>query len=164
MTLPVEVVAGRERPDVSYSPSRVTLFGVPMYMLAANIGSATQTLSTPATVNVWVQPCSSQDGKVQFYSALIYAYAYQGHCYNLPEPTLVLVQGPQVPAVGFGFDTGTTPYCMWQVEKLDRTMQLEMTSDTFEEIILKRGLTGTKQPMSYASRASISHRGGKLSE
>ncbi len=66
-----------------------------------------------------------------------------------------------VEAEGFGF---AAPYQMWKVEKLDRTIQLEMTSDTFEEIVLKRTLQGTKQPLSYASRAAIALRGGKLSE
>jgi len=165
MSLPMEVVSGREKPGTAYSPSQITLFGVPTHLLTANIGSVNQTLAAPATVNIIVPGCPAQNGgRVQFYSALVYAYGYQGHCYNLPEPTLLLLQGPLVPADGFGFDPANTPYFMWKVEKLDRTMQLEMTSDTFEEIVLKRGLIGTKQPLSYASRASISHRGGKLSE
>jgi|AraplaMF_Col_mMF_1032025.scaffolds.fasta_scaffold00049_99 hypothetical protein len=171
MTLPVEVVTGREQPSVPYSPSKITLYGIPMPALAANIGSVTQVPTKPAMVNVIIPICD----KVQFYSALIYAYAFQGHCYHLPEPTILVVQGALTPAVGFGFDqfqvpagggppVNQTSYFMWVVEKLDRTMQLEMTSDTFEEIVLKRGLTGTKQPLSYATRFSVSHRGGKLME
>jgi hypothetical protein len=171
MTLPVEVVTGREKPSVPYSPSKITLYGIPMATLAANIGSVTQPMTRPAMVNVTIPICD----KVQFYSALIYAYAFQGHCYHLPEPTILVVQGALTQAVGFGFEQihyppkggsaiNRTPYFMWVVEKLDRTLQLEMTSDTFEEIVLKRGLTGTKQPLSYATRVTISHRGGKLTE
>ena len=169
MTLPIEVVTGREQPSSLYSPSEITLYGVPLVALEAFIGKTTQVVTVPVEVNL-IPVCTPQ---FQFYAALISAYAYQSHCYNLPEPTVLLVQGDLVQAVGFGFDQmdysvnppiNRTPYYMWRFDKLDRTMQLEMTSDTFEEIVLKRGLAGIKQPISYASRALIGHRGGKLTE
>ena len=170
MTLPVEVVAKRDRPQSGrYSPSEITLYGVPLYQLEAIIGKTIQTITAPAVVNVHIN-CPN----VKFYAALISAYAYQAHCYHLPEPAIMVVQGDLVPAVGFGFDDDydysknppvrVSPYCMWRVDKLDRTLQLEMTNDTFEEVILKRGLTGEKQPMAYASRLGMAHRGGKLVE
>ena len=159
MTLPIEVVVGRDTlatTKLAYSPSKIVLYGVYLYQLEATIGGAAEGVAA-VSVNV-VPTCPGRT----FMPALVYAFAYQGHCYNLPEPTLLIVQGKPAPAEGFGFDN--TGYKMWQVEKLDRTMQLEMTNDTFEEIALKRMLQGTKQPLSYASRAAISHRGGKLSE
>jgi len=80
----------------------------------------------------------------------------------LPEPVVLMLRDNDVAAAGFDFDPNF--YRMWRVDKLDRTLQMETTADTFEEVVLKRLLTGTKQPISYASRALISHRGGKLSE
>lgn len=156
MTLPVEVVAGRAEPspDLHYSPSEISLYGVPLGALDAWIGR--QARVTVAAV------CVVTQGEDPFIPALIYAFAYQGHCYNLPEPVILLVEDLGAPAAGFDFDPAQ--YSMWKVDKLDRTLQLETTADTFEEIILKRALAGTKQPISYASRAQISHRGGKLSE
>jgi hypothetical protein len=167
MSLPVEVVVGKGFPDSRYSPSEVTLYGIPLTQLSAYIGKTTQVIPTPVLVNI-TPNCAT----VRFYPALISAYAYQSHCYNMPEPAILIVQGPLVKAVGFGFeqmDQSTPPvnitsYYMWKFDKLDRTMQFEMTSDTLEEIILKRGLAGTKQPIAYASRAALSHRGGRLSE
>jgi hypothetical protein len=141
---------------------------VPLHQLEAYIGKTVQLLQTPVIVQI-IPSCA----KAKFYPALISAYAYQAHCYHLPEPAIMLVEGDLVPAVGYGYDDydySTYPphnrsaYFMWKFDKLDRTLQLEMTSDTFEELILKRGLSGTKQPISYASRAQISHRGGKLAE
>jgi len=95
--------------------------------------------------------------------ALVYGYAYQGHCYTLPEPVfIVLPHGSQRPnngGCGFGSD-----YDMWIVEKLDTTVQMQLNADTFEQAILIRNLPGARQPMSYAGKAAMLHRGGKLTE
>jgi hypothetical protein len=172
MTLPVEVVKGRDRPGRlgpmgvgHYSPSEITLYGMRLHFVDACIGQQ----NMPVETNIGVVAA----GVVNFFPALIYAFAYQGHCYHLPEPVILMVQGGGDPAEGFDFEvmnyqvnppTNHTRYLMWKVDKLDRTLQLETTTDTFEEIVLKRVLAGAKQPISYASRAQISHRGGKLSE
>jgi hypothetical protein len=172
MTLPVEVVKGKDKPGRlganqtrHYSPSEITLYGTLLDYVDACIGSQVSLVET----NVGVVAA----GLVTFRPALIYAFAYQGHCYYLPEPVILIVEGGGDPAEGFDFEvmnyqnnppTNDTPYLMWRVDKLDRTLQLETTTDTYEELILKRALAGAKQPISYASRAQISHRGGKLSE
>ena len=166
MTLPVEVVVGKDQPSAEYSPSQVTLYGIPLSRVAAYIGKTTQVIPTAVSVDI-IPNCQA----VRFYPALISAYAYQSHCYNMPEPAILIVQGPLTQAVGFGYEqmqgnppVNVTQYYMWKFDKLDRTMLFEMTSDTIEEIVLKRGLAGTKQPLAYASRALLSHRGGRLSE
>lgn len=165
MTLPVEVVRKRGEPSTEYSPSRITLYGIVLISLDAWVGKAFGGTARPTKVQIRPQPnvSASATASDQYYPALIYAYAYQGHCYNLPEPVILIVEGEGDDATGFDFDDNPG-YQMWSVEKLDRTMQLEPTSDTFEEVILKRGLSGAKQPVSYASRLQISHRGGKLTE
>ncbi len=166
MTLPVEVVKRAAYRAANIRRPAIWLFGTILTSLDAWIGKAFQSSSQPTRVNIRPQPSANllapENPKAVCRSALIYAFAYQGHCYHLPEPVILIVEGSGQPAVGYDFDN--SGYSMWGVEKLDRTMQLEPTSDTFEEIILKRALSGTKQPISYASRAQISHRGGKLSE
>jgi hypothetical protein len=165
MTLPVEVVKARGIPSGEYSPSAIILYGIVLASLDAWVGKAFQSNAQPTRVTIRPQPAATAavNKAAQLYrSALIYAFAYQGHCYNLPEPVIIVVEGEGDLATGFDFEN--SGYYMWKVEKLDRTLQLEPTSDTFEEIILKRALSGAKTPVSYASRAQISHRGGKLSE
>lgn len=156
MTLPVEVVVGRAQPRdrMLYSPSEIALYGVQLGALQALIG--TQVRPVEAEVTVITQ------GDARYVAALIYAFAYQGHCYHLPEPVILMLPENDGPAEGYGFNPAH--FRMWRVDKLDRSLQLETTADTFEEIVLKRYLAGTKQPLAYASRAQISHRGGKLSE
>jgi hypothetical protein len=168
MTLPVEVVKARGKPTAEYSPSAIILYGIGLTSLDAWIGKAFQSGAQPTRITIQPQPSAPNVGGRRaaagklYQSALIHAFAYQGHCYHLPEPVIIIVDGPGELAKGHDFDN--TGYMMWFVEKLDRTLQLEPTSDTFEEIILKPALAGTKQPISYASRAQLSHRGGKLSE
>jgi hypothetical protein len=165
MTLPVEVVKHRGRPTSQYSPSEITLYGTPLRSLDTWIGQANNVKLTtvyiePATTTAAAQAPVATD---RYYAGLIIAFAYQSHCYNLPEPMIIIVEGPGSPAHGYDFDQNPG-YSMWKVEKLDRTMLLEPTSDTYEEIILKRTLMGAKQPISYAAHAQLSHRGGKLSD
>jgi hypothetical protein len=169
MTFPVEVVRRRGRPSSQYSPSEITLYGTPLRSLDTWIGQANdvklttvyiEPATTTAAANVAAQGPAATD---RYYAGLIIAFAYQSHCYNLPEPMIIIVEGPGSPAHGYDFDQNPG-YSMWKVEKLDRTMLLEPTSDTYEEIILKRAVMGPKQPMSYASHVQLSHRGGKLSE
>jgi hypothetical protein len=174
MTFPVEVVKGKDklgrldpqgRLKHHYSPSEITLYGMLLEGIDASIGPQNATVQTMVVIQT-----ANLDN---YYPSLIYAFAYQGHCYNLPEPVILIVRGMGVPAEGFDYEiwdrtqnppVNVTEYKMWKVDKLDRSLQLETTMDTFEEIVLKRALAGTKQPMSYASHAQLSHRGGKLSE
>lgn len=157
MTSPVEVVVARGLPNAEYSPSLLVLYGVQLVSLDTWIGKV---LGAPQPLKVGIRPQPDPNRPTR--AAIIYAFAYQAHCYHLPEPVILIVEGVGEDAMGYGFDQ--QGYRMWKVDKLDRTMQLEPTSDTYEEIVLKRALTGTKQPMSYASRIGVSHRGGKLSD
>jgi len=161
MTLPVEVVKGKAKLGrlsgntlYNYSPSEIILYGIKLGTMDAWVGEPNYVRE----VNVALLNQSADDN---YLAALIYAFAYQGHCYYLPEPVILMVDGDGHDAQGFDF---AKPYRMWLVDKLERTLQFETTSDTFEEIILQRALSGAKQPMSYASRAQLSHRGGKLSD
>ena len=101
----------------------------------------------------------------RIYVALIYGYAYQGHCYSLPEPVLLWSRAGSKPAVGCGYESGGNfNYKMWTVEKLDKTVQVQMTNDTFEELLLRRNIAGARPPLSYRSSAMLAHRGGQLTE
>jgi len=142
----VEVTQNRPIPDTNaYSPSNIRLYGVPVLWLDLNLESI---FCSPAT------PGNSL--------ALIYGFCYQGHCYSLPEPVIVLVNGTGERARGCGWDPRL--YVSWDVVKHDQTIQLQVQGDTFEELILKRNINASKQPVAYSIALQMSHRGGKLTE
>lgn len=149
MTDLVEVTQERPVPaDLSYSPSRITLYGVPIFALE---------LGVQGTI-----VCTPDPPHPERTLALVYGFCYQGHCYSLPEPVIVLVSGPGDEAKGCGWeDQG---YFSWRVDKLDPTIQLQAQGDTFEQLILNRNLNTTKQPVAYSIAHRMAHRGGKLTE
>ena len=145
MSLPVEVTNVPAAPTAQYSSSAIALYGVPL----------TEFLAVPIYVNAFAMPN-------RFETALIYGYSYQGHCYSMPEPVaLVVEKTKRQPLKGCGYGSD---YLMWVVEKLDTTVLIQTTGDTFEELVLRRNLGAAKQPVSYHSAMQMAHRGGKLIE
>lgn len=141
-----EVTQERPIPDYdAYSPSTIRLYGVPVLWLDLKPDS------------IFCAPVGSDKTL-----ALIYGFCYQGHCYSLPEPVIVLVSGKAEEAEGCGWDGKY--YLSWDVSKHDQTIHLQVQSDTFEELILKRNINATKQPVAYSIAFQMSHRGGKLTE
>jgi hypothetical protein len=155
MTGPLEAVIKKTLPpDKIYSAARITLYGVRLESFESYVGPEMKKVN----VNFWIQGADQV-------LALVFGYAYQGHCYDLPEPTAMLLPGKtQQPAKGCCYDDGNLGYQMWQVEKHEMTVQFQVTNDSFEEVILRRNLAGTKPPLAYHSAAALSHRGGKLME
>src|SRR4051794_28459742 len=159
MSTPVEVVVGKVAPEASYSASKVTLYGVPLLGLESFIGRDLN----ESFISFLVTPPASPVTLYQI--ALIYGFAYQGHCYSLPEPVAVVVDAATLQSNTAGCDyTSAGGYRMWEVDKGDRTVQLQLVNDTFEEVILKRNLAGMKPPLSYHSASMLTHRGGRLTE
>ncbi|HZH09738.1 MAG TPA: hypothetical protein VEZ24_05165 [Microvirga sp.] len=142
----VEVTQERPIPDYeAYSPSKIRLYGVPVITLDLKNDS------------IFCAPITA--GKSL---ALIYGFCYQGHCYSLPEPVIVLVNGEGDLAQGCGWNPDY--YLSWDIDKHDQTIHLQVQSDSFEELILKRNINATKQPVAYSIALQMSHRGGKLTE
>jgi hypothetical protein len=158
MTGPVEAVIKKTLPppDKIYSAARITLYGVLLESFESYVGAQMKKVN----VNIWVQ-----SGNKDQSLALVFGYAYQGHCYDLPEPTAMIVPSKtQEPAKGCCYDDGNLGYMMWHVEKHEMTVQFQVTNDTFEQVLLRRNLAGTKPPLAYHSAVALSHRGGKLME
>jgi len=169
MSDPVEVTTGKSLPEQSYSPSRITLYGVPLAVLDFPLVQPAQAGRRFIHVASYVTIILPNAGPILMPDftrqvALIYGYAYQGHCYSLSEPVVLLVDiNTQQPAQGCGY-TPALGYQMWTAEKLDTTVQIQFTQDFFEELVLRRNLGTAKQPVSYHSAMLVSHRGGKLME
>ena len=166
---PVEVATQRSLPEQSYSPSRITLYGVPLAVLDFPLVQPAMAGRRFIHVACYISIIFQNAGPILIpdYTrqvALIYGYAYQGHCYSLSEPVVLLVDSnTQQAAQGCGFDPALG-YQMWTAEKLDTTVQIQFTQDFFEELVLRRNLGTPKQPVSYHSAYLVSHRGGKLME
>jgi hypothetical protein len=156
MSDPIEVVSERAVPSATHSPTLLTLYGMPSNTLEGFLHAW-----GPGEMRVSFNVLPTGSLPYPYLTAQIYGYAYQGHCYNFPEPMIFVVPNSGAPATGFGYGVN---YTMWTVEKLDRTLQFQTTNDTFEEIILRRSVGAAKQPIAYHSAVQVAHRGGKLTE
>ena len=168
MSDPVEVVGQKVHPPQgtfpSYSASRIALYGIPLAHVNAIVGGSNDNID----MQTYPLPAPNTTLQRPYIVALIYGYAYQGHCYSLPEPVALVVphtNETEGPAVGCGYDSGGNfNYSMWMIDKLEKTVQIQMTNDTFEELLLRRNVAGARPPLSYRSTMQLAHRGGRLVE
>jgi hypothetical protein len=100
--------------------------------------------------------------------AAIYGYAFEGHCFR-PDKNRIYAfyyDGPDLPAVGCGFDEATplasNSYRMWRLKTRTPLMEISAAVDTAETLILEANLPGKRAPNTYDSRMQMSHRGGRL--
>lgn len=102
---------------------------------------------------------------------IIVGYSYEGHCYDLPKPKIMLL--PTVPCPIPIDDCGYTEqynsttrdkYVLWIVDKLDECVEFEMNQGFVEQLVLEANLPGKRSPTMYAARQALGHRSGRLTE
>lgn len=104
---------------------------------------------------------------------IIVGYSYEGHCYDLPKPKIMLIpEFPrELPPDDCGYDlkndrpaTGPDRYMVWIVDKLDECVEFEMNQGFVEQLVLEANMPGKRSPTMYASRMQMAHRSGRLSD
>ncbi|RWO00809.1 hypothetical protein [Mesorhizobium sp.] len=102
---------------------------------------------------------------------IIVGYSYEGHCYDLPKPKIMLL--PTVPRPIPIDDCGyldkydskaRDKYVLWIVDKLDECVEFEMNQGFVEQLVLEANLPGKRSPTMYAARQALGHRSGRLTE
>jgi hypothetical protein len=110
-----------------------------------------------------VRPLDSEEtiGPDKIAMAVIYGYAYEGHCYRLDKPKLVVFEyvRSERPANGCGFDES---YSMWRVRSKLTMIELTTTVDLAETLILEANLPGNRAPNTYGNSMQMAHRGNRL--
>ncbi|MCV3738833.1 hypothetical protein OCK02_21850 [Rhizobium sp. TRM96647] len=145
-----------------FLPDQITLYGV-----ALNLESTDRAANLPFEghfVRLSIVPIGSDaptDPEVMVIAA-IYGYAFEGHCYRLDKPKLLVFRPgvAEVPAVGCGFeDLG---YSMWQITSKTPVMEFATSTDLAEEIVLNSNLPGNRNPNTYGNSFMLGHRSGRL--
>ena len=108
------------------------------------------------------------DQSRQLSAGIIFGYSYEGHCYDLPKPKIMLIPAPPLPIIppdDCGFDLKKDAgYKVWIVDKLDQCIELEVNQGFIEQLVLEANLPGKRSPTMYAGRMQLGHRSGRLSE
>lgn len=113
-------------------------------------------------VNVNIPSENYQNDKVHYIKSIgvIFGYAYEGHCYKLPKPQIMyLPSEPRAIDGGdCGCDCGYVPelgYAVWQIDKLERVIALDVRSDDVKTLVLDENLPGNRSPMAYAQTMAL---------
>src|SRR5262245_29023651 len=142
MTDPIAVTERKVVPEVdpakypavtAFQPTLVRLYGIPLEGISLGpLGALAMSTTYQMTLAISPQrPC-------RYELAAIYGYSYEGKCYSLPKPCLVVVDySTRSYANGCGYEGNynviepTPPstaapapirYLMWTADKLDRTL------------------------------------------
>ncbi|ASQ03560.1 hypothetical protein HR059_10155 [Sinorhizobium meliloti WSM1022] len=91
---------------------------------------------------------------------VIYGYAYEGHCYKLPKPQIMYLPEEPRKILGgdCGCDCGYVPelgYAVWQIDKLERVIALDVRSDDVKTLVLDENMPGSRSPMAYAQTMAL---------
>jgi len=116
--------------------------------------------------NAYILAQSSNIG-VPISCGIIVGYAYEGHCYDLPKPKIMLIRSipRQIPKDDCTYqEKADYGYRLWIVDKLDDCIEFDMNQGFIEQIVLEANLPGKRSPSMYASKMMMGHRGGKLGE
>jgi hypothetical protein len=100
-------------------------------------------------------------------SGIIVGYSYEGHCYDLPKPKVMIIpKDPiEIPSDDCGYDKkASADYKVWIVDKLDECVEFEMNQGFVEQLVLEANLPGKRAPSMYAAKMMMGHRSGRLSE
>ena len=159
------------------SPTNIHLFG--REFLGLNIENVPQTLGANRFLREQLDPTSAEAvarGAPQF--ARIYAISYEGTFYNLPKPTIYLVHGEGRAVGGAGKvrhpgpgtdptvdDTGViaedfdleSDVHVWEYDKGDFTLRIDIASGTFDDILLEATLSVTARD-ALVSRSDLTSR------
>ncbi|MBA5776704.1 hypothetical protein H2509_06135 [Stappia sp. F7233] len=106
---------------------------------------------------------SSPDDELE--AGVIFGYSYEGHCYDLPKPKVMLIpaQGVDIPADDCGYHN-KPDYKVWVVDKLDQCIEIEVNQGFIEQVVLEANLPGKRSPSTYRATMALSHRSGRLTE
>jgi hypothetical protein len=103
-------------------------------------------------------------------SGIIVGYSYEGHCYDLPKPKLMILPAmyDRIPPDDCGYDkkvdAAGNGYAVWIVDKLDECVELDVTQGFVEQLVLEANLPGRRSPTMYAAKVIPPHRSGRLSD
>lgn len=91
--------------------------------------------------------------------AAVYGYSFEGHCYRLDKPRMFIIEDAGMDANGCGF---APPYYMWSIRARTSLMEISLSYDLAEVLILDANLPGNRSPNTYGNDMMLAHRSGKL--
>lgn len=114
----------------------------------------------PVDIGVPSKNFRGDDGHYIKSIGVIYGYAYEGHCYSLPKPQIMYLpeEAHSIKGGDCGCDCGYVPelgYVVWQIDKLERVVALDVRSDDLKTLVLDENMPGNRSPLAYAQTMAL---------
>ncbi|MDK1378378.1 MULTISPECIES: hypothetical protein [unclassified Sinorhizobium] len=121
---------------------------------------ASEVSRLPVEINIPSRNFRRDDERYIKSIGVIYGYAYEGHCYKLPKPQIMYLPEEPREILGgdCGCDCGYVPelgYAVWQIDKLERVIALDVRSDDVKTLVLDENMPGSRSPMAYAQTMAL---------
>ncbi|ASY63579.1 hypothetical protein SJ05684_c21380 [Sinorhizobium sojae CCBAU 05684] len=129
-------------------------------IILSAVDSQGRLITLPVDLNI---PSKNYEAEGEHYIksiGVIYGYAYEGHCYKLPKPQIMYLPSEPRAILGSdcGCDCGYVPelgYAVWQFDKLERVVALDVRSDDLNTLVLDENMPGNRSPMAYAQTMAL---------
>lgn len=145
------------QPSADYFPDEIILYGV-------KLNDVRDQASLPFDTKRLRLEVLDENGQVvdkaNVAIAAIYSYSFEGQCYRLDRPKLMIVEAVTKDAKGCGYDD--TGYKMWRIDSKRRLMELDTKVDLAEVLVLEANLPGNRTPNTYGNSMQLAHRGNRL--
>lgn len=156
----------------SYAPDEIILYGVKLNAAdnsgRLDISEGHEPINEAPNVRIRLYTGNTAGTRDNYAIAVVYSYSFEGHCYRLDRPKVLLFWGADdAPAEGCGFEpppdlTTAFHYRMWRVRMKTRILELTTRVDLAEKLILEDNLPGKRAPNTYNGEMLLAHRGGRL--
>lgn len=163
MTLGDDVPAPTSSP---FAPDEVIVYGIPLDSSPTILGQTDEGIEITLDITA-AKRGETSDATNPIGIAVIYGYAYEGRCYRLDKPKVLVLsrhtaaQDWQVDANGCGFDNS---YKMWRVRAADYVLELNTSVGRIRTALLEANQPGKRPPNTYAAHMQLAHRSGRLME
>ncbi|MDP9629081.1 UNVERIFIED_ORG: hypothetical protein J2W85_001142 [Ensifer adhaerens] len=129
-------------------------------IVLAIVDNKMRLLQLPVEINIPSRNFRSDDGRYIKSIGVIYGYAYEGHCYKLPKPQIMYLpeEAHVIEGGDCGCDCGYVPelgYAVWQIDKLERVVALDVRSDDLKTLVLDENMPGNRSPLAYAQTMAL---------
>lgn len=138
----------------SYDPDSVYVYGI-----------ETTTISVADHLDYVTANVAISVGKNNLKMVAVYGYGYQGQCYTLPKPKILIAKADVLNGAKYAkFDeacgySAKAGYACYQLRSTDHFSFLDLSSGDVKEKILDENMPGKRSPLAYAQAMSQSHRG-----
>ena len=142
----------------NYRPDHIVLYGIKL-----NVTNAIANIPFQGNrLRLSVAPIDDENPYLKMVIAVIYGYAFEGHCYRLDKPKLFIFEPSTAEAKADGCGFGDGGYAMWQITAKTPILELSTNADLAEELLLNANLPGNRSPNTYGNSFALAHRNGRL--